>query len=410
VVKTLHRISEVIASTLSDSARCVRLSREARNGAAPAGPLGDPAAATVAALAAPLDFPPLAQAVVPGDHVAIAVDESVPAAASIVQGVIESLRRAGIEDESTSVVTHDQPTSDLFRAGLRQNGEPGVKFVVHDPDDVQELCLVGVSKRGERMVVNRTIFDADVVLPVGCARVDGSGVYDSLYPRFSDTQTIERFRTPPGSDASAARTHRMRETDEAGWLIGVPMVLEVVPGAAESVAHVLAGDPHAVAAKAEQLYRAQWEFFGPQRASLVIATVTGAAESQNWNNVARALAAAERLVAEGGAVAICSNLDDPPGESLGRLIGSEDLDRIERRLVQDHAADTWAAWQLVRALQHGPVYFLSQLDAETVEDLGLAPVASVQELARLASRHESVAVIEDAQHAIPSVDGEEDEC
>jgi hypothetical protein len=49
------------------------------------------------------------------------------------------------------------------------------------------------------------------------------------------------------------------------------------------------------------------------------------------------------------------------------------------------------------------------LDPETVENLGLAPVASIQELARLASRHESVAVIEDAQHAMPTVDGEDDE-
>jgi nickel-dependent lactate racemase len=409
VVKTLHRISEVTVGMVSDRARSVCLEREARNGAAAPAPLVDPAAATIAALAAPLDFPPLAAAVVPGDHVAIAVDEAVPAAASIVRGVIESLCDAGIEEESISVVTRDQSTSELCRAGLAQNGAPSVKFVVHDPDDVRELCLVGVSKRGDRMVVNRTIFDADVVLPIGCARLDSSGVYDSLYPRFSDTQAIERLRTPPGSDASAARADRTRETNEAGWLIGVPMVLEVVPGSRESVACVLAGDAHAVAKKAQMLCRQQWEFRSPRRASLVIATVTGTAQSQNWNNVARALSAAERLVAEGGAVAICSNLEEPPGESLSRLIGSENLERTERRLLQDHADDSWAAWQLARALQHGPVYFLSQLDAETVEDMGLAPVASVQELARLASRHESVAVLEDAQHACPTVDGEEDE-
>ena len=123
----------------------------------------------------------------------------------------------------------------------------------------------------------------------------------------------------------------------------------------------------------------------------------------------RDVGVAERVVDEGGAVVICSNLDEPPGESLSRLIGSDDLAKVERRLLQDHAEDSWAAWQLARALQNGPVYFLSQLDAETVEDLGLAPVADIEELARLVSRHESVAVIEDAQHGVPTVDGEEDE-
>jgi hypothetical protein len=141
----------------------------------------------------------------------------------------------------------------------------------------------------------------------------------------------------------------------------------------------------------------------------VIATVTGGTETQNWQNIGRALAAAERLVADDGAIAICSNLDDPPGQSLGRLIGADDLADTERQLLHDHSADSWAAWQLVRALQRGPVYFLSQLDPETVEDMGMAPVAGIEELLRLTRRHESYIVLDDAQHVLASVIGEDDE-
>jgi hypothetical protein len=141
----------------------------------------------------------------------------------------------------------------------------------------------------------------------------------------------------------------------------------------------------------------------------VIATVTGDAAAQNWENVGRALAAADRLVADDGAIAICSNLDEPPGQSLGRLIGSDDLVATERRLMRDHAPDSWPAWQLVRALQRGPVYFLSQLDVETVEDMSMAPVADVAELIRLARRHESFIVLDDAQHAIATVIDEFDD-
>jgi hypothetical protein len=49
------------------------------------------------------------------------------------------------------------------------------------------------------------------------------------------------------------------------------------------------------------------------------------------------------------------------------------------------------------------VYFLSQLSTETVEDMGLAPVTDVEELMRLASRHESVVVLADSQHAVATV-------
>ena len=102
-------------------------------------------------------------------------------------------------------------------------------------------------------------------------------------------------------------------------------------------------------------------------------------------------------------------LDEPPGQSLGRLIGSSDLAAARRRISHEHSDDSWPAWQLARALQRGPVYFLSQLDADTVEEMGLAPVADVDELVRLASRHESCIVLDDAQHAVATVDGEDDE-
>jgi nickel-dependent lactate racemase len=367
------------------------------------------ASATRLALSEPLDFPPLSAGIVPGDRVAIALDEAVPCAASVVRGAVELIRTAGIEDESICVVTEDVETSQLCRGELSQQGETAVKFVVHDPDEERELCMVGLTKKHGPLVVNRAIFDADVVLPIGCARLDDAGVYDCLYPRFSNSETLQRFRTPLTGNTQTSHRDRTRETDEAGWLIGAPLVIEVVPGSDETVAHVIAGEPHAVARKAEQLTQEQWALQSPQRASLVIAIVTGGASSQNWNNVGRALAAAERLVTEDGAVAICSNLDTPPGESLGRLIGSQELDRSERKIMRDHARDSWPAWHLVRALQRGPVYFLSQLDAETVEDLGMAPVADIEELSRLAGRHESYIVLNDAQHTVATVDGEEDE-
>jgi hypothetical protein len=137
---------------------------------------------------------------------------------------------------------------------------------------------------------------------------------------------------------------------------------------------------------------------------LVIATIAGGTEAQTWANVARALAAAESILEEnGGAVAICSNLSEPTGRSLGRLISSPDLDTAARKIYHDHDVDSWTALHLIRALQRGPVYFMSQLDSETVEEMGLAPVESVDELVRLASRAESFAVIEDAQHTMVRV-------
>ena len=419
MVKILHPVGEIGASSALDSDRRLRLEHEADTQGKDryvaidevrrSPETVDAATAIQRALAEPLDFPPLAAAIVPGDRVAIAIDEAVPCAASIVRGAVESLRRAGVDEESISIVTGDAETSRRCRAELSQAAVGAIKFVVHDPDDEHELCMVGVTQKHGPLLVNRTIFDTDVVLPIGCARVRDTNVYGSLFPRFSNTETIQRFRTPAAVESDASHADRVREMDEAGWLIGAPLVVEVVPGSGESVAHVIAGEPNAVAQTAEQLMHERWASRSPQRASLVIAVVTGGTNAQTWNNVGRALAAAERLVTDDGAVAICSNVTERPGESLGRLIRSDDLEETERRLLREHADDSWPAWQLARALQRGPVYFLSQLDAETIEDLGMAPVANLAEISRLAGRHESFIVLEDAQHAMVTVAGEEDE-
>ncbi len=269
--------------------------------------------------------------------------------------------------------------------------------------------LSALTKRGQPLLVNRTIFEADIVLPIGCARLGQCNAYDSLYPRFSDAETIEKYRDPAQPGAGVRRNGKRSEADEAGWMIGTQMTVQVVPGSGETVAHVLAGEPQVVARRSEELCRQRWLLHSPQRVNLLVATITGGAPSQTWANVGRALAAADVVLTEGGAVAICSNLSEPPGHSLSRLSGSADLDRASRKILHDHNPDTWTALQVARALQRGPVYLMSQLSTEAVEDLGLAPVDSVDELVRLAGRHESFAVIDDSQHAVVIVDGEDDE-
>jgi nickel-dependent lactate racemase len=371
----------------------------------------DPRTAARKALSEPLDFPPLAAATVPGDSVAIAVDETVPHVAGIVRGVIDVLESTGVLLDAISVVTTDARVCDLCREALGGAAGETVKFVVHDPDDPLDLCFLGLSSKQHQLRFNRTIYDAGLVLPIGCARLagigGGGGAFDCLYPRFSDTETIGRFRSPAGLDSADGQATALREIGEAGWMLGVPMAMLVVPGARGSIAEVVAGEPRAVVKRTQRLCQRQWSYRVAQRASLVVATVTGGPLEQTWDNVARALAAAQRLVDDDGAVAICTALDRPPGKSLSRLLGNDDLARVEHKAHNDHAPDSWAAWQLAQALNRGPVYFLSQLDDETVEDLGLAPVADVEELVRLASRHESCIVLDDSQYSLVTVNDED---
>jgi nickel-dependent lactate racemase len=408
LVKPLHPLDEIAHRIAQAEGSGVQLSRNksgnGRTGETD-GPVADPVAATIRALANPLEYPPLSAGIVPGDRVAIAVDEDAPQFASVVRGAVDALRSAGVEAQDISIVTTSGEAGELCQTALADS-EQRPQFVVHDPADENNLCLVGTMKRGEPLLINKAMFDADLVLPIGCARLGRTGSYESVFPRFSNAETLQRYRSPVQHDAIVKRSGKRNEIDEAGWMIGVPMTVQVVPGRDEAVAYIVAGEPQAVAERCDELCQQEWLLRSPQRVSLVVATITGDAIAQSWVNVGRALAATGGVLDEGGAVAICSNLEQSPGHSLGRLIRSDDPDAAARKIFHDHDADSWAALQLSRALERGPVYFLSQLDAETVEDMGLAHVENVDDLVRLAGRHESFVVVENSQHAAVVVDGE----
>src|SRR2546422_769894 len=79
LVQPLHPIDEIAARIWRADGDGVRLKRERNTGSVNEHlQRVDPAAAVAQALDEPLEFPPLAAGIVPGDRVAIAVDSAVP--------------------------------------------------------------------------------------------------------------------------------------------------------------------------------------------------------------------------------------------------------------------------------------------------------------------------------------------
>lgn len=390
------------------------------------------AGAVEAALAEPLDYPPLSEAAIPGDRVVLAVDEGVPALEQVVVGTIGTLKNAGVEPGRVQVVVAEAVVCKRIEQTLADAGLQNVKVESHDPNDRDSLSFLGMTKDEKPLLLNRTIADADLVIPIGCARLDGvlgnAGIYGSVFPRFGDTENLQRWRKwwrNLGHDPREAQDLWRKQADEAGWMLGAPMVLEVVPGpsGAESsgtgssgtVQQVLAGESRRVAKESLSVAEQVWAQTYAQPASLVVATMADRGAPPTWDDIARAVWAAEPVLAYDGALVLCcpalSRTSPRPGKSVSRLLDFDDLDRVQRELSEDAEADTWAAWQLAAALQRGPVYLMSSMEPDFVETLGMAPVESFDQLQRLASRHESCIVLEDAHHvaaAVTSVEGDDE--
>ncbi len=104
---------------------------------------------------------------------------------------------------------------------------------------------------------------------------------------------------------------------------------------------------------------------------------------------------------------ICSQLNESLGPGLARVIGEDDLNQAVRAIERDRPSDTLAAAEVVRALERGSVYFLSALEDEVIEDLGLLPV-SAGGVSRLTRRYDSCIVLANAQYAQAQVAAEQD--
>lgn len=375
-------------------------------------PLADPAAELAATLANPLGFPALAEAIVPGDRIVVALDSSAPQAGVLLAALIEYLIESGAEPGNITVL-RTQADSDADREDPR-DCLPGawreqVALEIHDPAAKAQLGLLGSSHDGRAIYLNRTMLDADLVVPLGCLRAGETlgyhGRHGGLFPAFADQKTLERYRKPRSGVARHEVDQRHRqEIDEIGWLLGTQFTVQVVPGAGDSVLAVLAGDPKEVFEQGQRLFEASWSVRLPRKASLVVAAVSGRAGLQTWENLARALASAGRAVAEGGAIALCTELETAPGSGMAGLSQTDDWPAVLKRIRRDCPADALVAAEFIEICGKARVYLLSRLEESVVEELGLAPVATVSDLKRLAGRHESCIVLAHAQHVCVIVD------
>jgi nickel-dependent lactate racemase len=363
-------------------------------------PLADPAAATSAALMAPIDYPALARSTTPGDRVVVAVDRGVPQTAALVAAIVRGLIDAGVDADGISVLrtpADDETTDENPCRLLPEAIGRRATLLVHNPSDRRQLAYLAADESGNAILIHRALHEADLILPVGCLRGPATagyfGIHTALYPTFSDAKTLQRYRGP------GSRGRRKKElaarVDHVGWLLGINLTVQVVPAAGEEIMHVLAGRSDSVRRRGRELYHAAWDWPAGDRASLVIAGIDGRNE-QTWENVGRAVRVARHFAEPDGAIAVCCELAAAPGPAMRQLAGGSSSFSTLRRLDRQRAVDTIAAAQLAGALRRNKIYLLSRLEPSLVEDLDLVPIADGDELRRLARQHRSCLLIPSA--------------
>ncbi|WP_404308617.1 transcriptional regulator [Neorhodopirellula lusitana] len=407
------------------------------------------AALAASTLQAPVDFPAVVDAIVPGDHVALAVDPYVPSVEAILAGVLDKLTQTDVG--RVSVVLWPE-TPDELLAQLQERfqnfdpdtdeappstGTPAIRVTRHEPRKRSELRYVAADADGEPMYLARDLVDADLTIPIMSARAadaieraDKTGVF----PMFADGSTIRRYQRGElpevpkeehgdEEDEAEPEARSVEEIDamdafadepepkpdsidasfaainEVGFLLGVQLVMIVSSDAAGGVERILAGTPDSIRHELETLHAVVENETRPT-APLVIAALDGDASAQTWPNVARAAIASARHLEGAGTIVIWSRLNHaapavwtselPQRRSDAVVLTAEDD-------FDDWQADRVLARKLATLLTDHRILLYSELDASEVESLGLGVISSVAELKKLGESHHSAGVIRAAQ-------------
>jgi hypothetical protein len=336
-----------------------------------AAPAGGPVELLRAALEHPIGLDaPLRRAVTPGDHVVVVVDESLPHVGELVGGILEHLASGGVTAESVTLLVAPPSGSQEWVNDLPDEfGD--VHIEVHDPDTAAKVAFLTTTKAGRRVYLNRSLVEAEFVVVLSGRRFDPrfgyAGAEVAVFPTLSNAETQKEF-VASDRDAVADRA----EAATIAWHLGAPFFVQVIEGAGDTVAEVVAG----LAGATEEGMRRQdahWRTGVTGKADLVIVTAGGPA---TFDELTAALTVGRRVLSRDGRLALLT--------AVGPEIGD---------------VKPWRA-----AAKGTHLYVASGWEDDAVEErLSATPLASAGELQRLVNAAERVIVIPDANKTIVEV-------
>jgi hypothetical protein len=374
----------------------------------PGGSDADCSSCVETALESPRDFPPLRQAVVPGDRVVVAWDPSLGECPRVVQSLTRLFEQAGVERDFLKFLTLENA-----RQSLERVLPPGVDVIVHDPDDRSQLAYLAATKEGRRIYLNRWLTDADLVVPVGRLGFDSingfRGPWTALFPLSSDRESWHASRELVRDEAARPTLSDpppfLEEAFEVSWLLGAQFHLGIVPGAS-GVAEIVAGIEHSVRAHGILALERLWTFAVESTAELVVVGVGRPGIETTLDDLAEALAVATPLVTHGGKIAVLSRTRGDIGPALRMLMELDNPKTAASALRgQERSPDFIVARRLAQALERADVFLLSELSRSTVEDLSIMSLENSRQVQKLVGQSNSCSFLSHAELTRASLAG-----
>ncbi len=343
-------------------------------------------------LSAPIGSRPLSE-LAAGKHdvVIVTSDISRPVPSGrILPPILEELKKAGVDDSEITVVfalgSHRGHTEEEKRRLVGDEVYRRVRCIDSDPDDCVRL---GITSAGTPVDIFRRVAEADFRLCIGNIEfhyfAGYSGGAKAIMPGVSTRDAIQcNHRMMVREEACAGRLdgNPVREDiEEAGRLLGIDFIVNVVLDAHKEIIRCVSGDSVAAhregCAFLDTLYKCRI----PRRAEIVVVSAGGFPKDMNMYQAQKALDNAKHAVKDGGTVIWLAECTEGMGERHFEewMTGHARSDDMIGHLHREFVLGGHKAAAIAMVLRRAKVVLVSGYDDDFVRAVHLTPAHSVQE-------------------------------
>ena len=355
-------------------------------------PLGLTGAAEVErALREPIGSPRLRDLVHAGETVAIVTSDitrPMPTA-KVMPALLDELYAGGVRPEDITLVfalgSHRRHTDEERRKLAGERAWAEIRCVDSDPAD----CVsYGTTSRGTPVDITRVVAKADRRVCLGNIEyhyfAGYSGGAKAIMPGVSTRAAIQanhsRMVLPECCAGNLEGNPLRMDIEEAGAMVGIDFILNVVLSEHKEILRAVAGDPVAAhragCAFLDTLYRKEL----PKAADIVLVSQGGAPKDLNLYQTQKALDNAKHAVKDGGVIILIGSCREGLGEKTFEewMTAAPTAHSLIERIQREFKLGGHKAAAIAMVLEKAEVDLVSELDDEFVRSLFLVPQPSAQ--------------------------------
>ena len=340
----------------------------------------------------PIDSPRLRDIAKPGEKIVIVTsDISRPLPSfDVLPSVLDELALAGVKDEDITVVfglgSHRGHTKEEMIKLVGSEVFSRVRCVDSDPSD----CVrYGITSRGTPVDITRTVAEADRRICLGNVEfhyfAGYSGGYKAIMPGASTPAAIQANHSMMVREEAKAASidgNPIREDiEEAGAMVGVDFIVNVVLDEHKKIVYSAAGD--VVAAHRDACRYLDRMYLKPieKRADIVIVSQGGAPKDANLYQTQKALDNAKHAVRDGGTIILVGACPEGLGSKVFQewLTEAEKPSDLTERVNRSFKLGGHKAAAIAMVLEKAEIMLVSEMDDDFVRSIFLTPMHSVQE-------------------------------